>query len=408
MAQDFEFYQEREGCRNLVLFVHGFTGDGKKTWTNANNTSFPQLLLNDSTISENFDVASYNYFSELLNLFADAKEKARWLRDLLWKKTHKKERNLNIDELSNNLSSHMRFSLEQYDNIYVIAHSMGGLITKNLIKNELNLNGNTKIKLFISLAVPHQGASMSVLGSIISSNLQISNLNPVEQFINDLNQSWVYLDSKPVTKYFYGSYDNVVTKHSAVAIEKFKKDIIPVAEDHTTICKPENEKSIVYISVTKLIKEQFKNEKLDYVGFQKLPEVESTDLDNELFVLKLIIADIAGETQNNAKELFYNAEFVRKLFNSRHDKEQLEKLFTNIRQIYKDSYDKFLADENINSGLLLAEVHTKITEQDSILLKSLIPSLQNYHKKGMLHQLANDETNDIWWSKDKRVDKVKR
>ncbi|TQP72585.1 ABC-three component system protein, partial [Vibrio cholerae] len=312
------------------------------------------------------------------------------------------------DELSNNLSSHIRFSLDQYDNIYVIAHSMGGLITKNLIKNELTLNGNTKIKLFISLAVPHQGASMSVLGSIISSNLQISNLNPVEQFINDLNQSWVYLDSKPVTKYFYGSYDNIVTKHSAVAIEKFKKDIIPVAEDHTTICKPENAESIVYISVTQLIKEQFKNEKLDYVGFQKLSEIESIDLDNELFVLKLIIADIASDTQNNAKELFYNAEFVRKLFNSRYDKEQLEKLFTNIRQIYKDSYDKFLADENINSGLLLAEVHTKITEQDSILLKSLIPSLQNYHKKGMLHQLANDDTNDIWWCKSKKVDKVKR
>ncbi len=248
---------------------------------------------------------------------------------------------------------------------------------------------------------------MSVLGSIISSNLQISNLNPVEQFINDLNQSWVYLDSKPVTKYFYGSYDDVVTKHSAIAIEKIEKDIIAVAEDHTTICKPESDESIVYLSVIQFIKEQFKNEKLGNVGFQKLPDVENSDLDKELFVLKLIIADIACETQDNAKELFYNAEFVRKLFNSRHDKEQLKKLFTNIRQIYKDSYDKFLADENINSGILLSDVHTKITEQDSILLKSLIPSLQNYHKKGMLHQLANDQSCDIWWCKDKNIDEVR-
>ncbi|EMF8852324.1 hypothetical protein V4T45_004154, partial [Vibrio vulnificus] len=109
----------------------------------------------------------------------------------------------------------------------------------------------------------------------------------------------------------------------------------------------------------------------------------------------------------NAKELFYNAEFVRKLFNSRHDKEQLKKLFTNIRQIYKDSYDKFLADDSLNSGMLLSDVHTKITEQDSILLKSLIPSLQNFHKKGMLHQLANDQSSDIWWCKEKLLDKEK-
>ncbi|MUK30159.1 hypothetical protein GNP44_08665 [Aliivibrio fischeri] len=405
MAQDFEFYQKREDCRNLVLFIHGFTGDAEKTWMNANGYSFPKLLLNDSTITDNFDIASYNYFTELLNLFADVKEKARWLRDLIWKKTHKKERNLNIDELSNNLSSHFRFTLEQYDNIYVIAHSMGGLITKNLIKNELNQNNFTKVKFFISLAVPHQGASMSVLGNLISSNLQISNLNPVEHFINELNQNWVYLDSKPTTKYFYGSYDNVVTKYSAVAIDKIEKDIIAVPEDHTTICKPENDNSIVYQSVIQLIKEQLKNEKLDSVGFQKLPDIENSDLDKEIFVLKLIIADIASESQDNAKELFYNAEFVRKLFNSRHDKEQFEKLFTNIRQIYKDSYDKFLADKTVNSGMLLSEVHTKITEQDSLLLKSLIPSLQNFHKKGMLHQLANDQSNDIWWCKEKQLDK---
>lgn len=407
VAQDFEFYQKREDCRNLILFIHGFTGDAKKTWTNTNGTSFPSLLLSDPKISDNFDIASYNYFTELLNLFADVKEKARWFRDLIWKKTHKKERNLNIDELSNNLSSHFRFSLEQYDNIYIIAHSMGGLITKNLIKNELTKNNYTKVKFFASLAVPHQGATMAVLGQLISSNLQISNLNPVEQFINELNQNWVYLDSKPTTKYFYGNYDDVVTKHSAVAIDKIEKDIIPVPEDHTTICKPENETSLVYNSIAQLIKEQLKNETLDSAGFQKLPEVKSSDLDKEIFVLKLIVADIASDSQDNAKELFYNAEFVRKLFNSRHDKEQLKKLFTNIRQIYKDSYDKFLADDSLNSGMLLSDVHTKITEQDSILLKSLIPSLQNFHKKGMLHQLANDQSSDIWWCKEKLLDKEK-
>jgi hypothetical protein len=398
MEQDFTFYQQREKQNNLILFVHGFNGDANDTWCNANGNLFPSLLLENDYLNEHFDVASYNYFTTLFNLFADSKEKSRRIRDFIRNRTPKNERNLDIDELSNNLSNHLRFTLDQYDNIYIIAHSMGGLVTKSLISNELKRYGATKVRLFISLAVPHQGVALSVMGSLISSNLQISNLNPVEQFIVDLNRRWVNLDSKSPTKYFYGSYDKIVTKHSAIAIDKIENDIVSVAENHSSISKPENSSSIVCISVTKFIIDQHKNTQLNDVGFQYLPENKT--LDNELFVIKLIVADIADETQKHAKDLFFNAEYVRKLFSSKHDKKQLQKLFDNIRQLYKDSYEHYLADVSVNSGMLLAEVHTKITAQDSELLKSLIPALQIYHKKGMLHQMANDVDNDVWWSKD--------
>jgi hypothetical protein len=401
MEQDFVFCQQREDCNNLILFVHGFVGDAEKTWCNLNGNAFPAILLENDYINENFDVASYNYFTTLFDLFADSKEKVRRLRDMIWKRTHKKERNLDIDELSNNLSNHLRFTLEQYDNIYVVAHSMGGLVTKSLIANEIRRNGATKVRLFVSLAVPHQGASLSVIGSLISSNLQISNLNPVEKFIVELNRKWVALDLKPPTKYFYGSYDTVVTKHSAVAIDKIKTDIVSVTEDHNSISKPENSSSIVCISVIQFIVDQHKNTQLSAIGFQQIPE--NNVLDNELFVIKLILADVADETQQHAKELFFNAEYVRKLFSSKYDKVQLKKLFENIRQLYKDSYDNYLADGNVNSGMLLAEVHTKITAQDSALLKSLIPALQTYHKKGMLHLMANDVDNDVWWSRERNI-----
>ena len=275
----------------------------------------------------------------------------------------------------------------------------GGLITKSLISEELKQHGTTKVKLFISLAVPHQGAELSVLGGIISNNLQIDNLNPVKEFINKLNQRWVDLDAKPIAKYFYGNYDDFVTKHSAVAIDKIEKDIVSAAEDHNSISKPENESSIVYISVQQFLEETQKHSILHDKGFQKLPADQK--LNDELFVIKLIISDIAEESQTQAKELFFNAEYVRKLFNSRHDKKQIQQLYENIRQIYKDSYDGFLANGSMNSGQLLAEVHTKITDNDSKLLKILIPTLQSYHKKGMLHQLANDNGTDISWSQER-------
>lgn len=397
MDQDFIFYEQKEDCRNLILFVHGFTGDVESTWKNKNGNSFPELLLQNNHVKDNFDVASYSYFSTLLGLFA-VKSTYRKVTNYIFGKTKANEKNLDIEELASNLRNHIRFTLGQYDNIYVIAHSMGGLITKSLIVGDLIKDGMTKVKLFLSLAVPHQGAELSVVGGLISSNLQIKNLNPVEEFINTLNQQWINLE-KPTTKYYYGSYDTVVTKHSAVALDKYKKDIVSVKEDHNTISKPSDSTSILINSTLQFLTDAHKNTVLHDTGFQSLPEEEQ--LNDELFVIKLFVADISEESQVRAKELFFNAEYVRKLFNSRHDIKQIQELFDSIRQLYKDSYDWYLTKDSITSQELLADVHKKITDKDSCLLKSLIPTLKFYHKQGMLHQLANDKSMDIWWSQNR-------
>lgn len=399
--ENFIFYESKKSCRNLILFIHGFTGDIENTWTNKNGNSFPTLLLEDNYIKENFDIASYSYFTTLLNLFADAKEKFRFIKSLIRKETHKKEKNLDINELSNNLSTHIRFTLKQYDNIYIIAHSMGGLIIKNLINNEISKNGSTKIKLFVSLAVPHHGAELAVFGKLISNNLQILNLNPVQEFIASMNQNWISLDEKPTTKYLYGTYDDFVTKHSAVAVDKIEKDIISVPDDHTSISKPKDSSSIVYNIVKSFINDEYKHTQLYEAGRQQL--VDEEQYEEEIFVLKMIVADIAKPSRDNAKELFFNAEYMRKLLSSKYDQKHLDDLVENIRQLYKDCYDNYLADENINSGKLLSEVHSRISNQDSALLKSFIPALKLYHKKGMLHQMANNEELDIWWCRDRTL-----
>ncbi len=397
MENEFLFHHTNNDCKNLILFVHGFTGDVDETWRNKNGKTFPSLLVEDTEIHDSFDVASYSYFTTLLNLFADAKKKTRWVISKLWNKQHVKEKNLDINELSSNLSNHIRFTLDKYDNIYVIAHSMGGLIVKNLIANDLKEKGATKVRLFLSLAVPHYGATLAELGKLVSSNLQINNLSPVEEFIPKLNQTWIDLDLKPTTKYFYGGYDEIVTKHSAVSVDNIEKDVISLAADHSSICKPESKESLIFKSVIRFIKEEFRHTKLSNSGFQRLDNGDQ--FDNELFVIKLIVSGIAGDTQKNAKELYYNAEFMRKVLSSSHNKEELRQLFDNIRQLYKDCYDEYLADSGISSGKLLSNVHSRIADHDAKLLKTLSNSIKNYHKKGMLHQLANDENQDIWWSK---------
>lgn len=394
------FFQKNNDSKNLVLFIHGFTGD-IQTWSHSNGSTFPDLILKNDYVNKNFDVAAYEYFSLLLDICSKGRNAFKTIASLFRRKTQKKEKNIDISELSNNLKTQIRFELAQYDNIFIVAHSMGGLITKDLIVKDIVETGQTNIRLFISLAVPHLGSEKAVLGSLISSNLQVDNLRPLSDFIGNLNQQWIKLPNKPIVKYIYGTHDDYVPKVSAESIEIEDKDVCSFPEDHESISKPKDESNTLVKAVCIFLEDANKYTCLKNSGYLTLNDNDAYQ--DELFVLKLLLAEIDPDIRGNAQELFLNAEFSRKLLKSRDDRAKLSELFENIQQLYRDSYDKYLGQKGENSNLLLAEVHEKITSEDSRLLQTITPFLKLYHKKGMLHQLANDESSNIWWSKDRDV-----
>jgi hypothetical protein len=399
---EIQFFSTKKNSQ-LILFVHGFTGN-IETWNNTGGTSFPELLLTDIEIQNNFDVACYEYYSKFLDPFSAATQKFNKVKSLFKRFYFKPTRNLCIEQIASHLESTIRFRLAGYENIVLIAHSMGGLIAKKVIIDDFNKQGFSKIKLFISLAVPHQGAELATLGSLISKDIQIENLRPVGPFVNELNRNWIELKPKPVTKYFYGTYDKIVPQPTAISMDSEKTDAIAVNEDHISICKPENTDNLVFIAIDELIKDYLKELKdTEDTIFSRLDDIKAYD--DELFVLKLIVADVHQSTISYAKELFLNAEIVRKKIRNKHDKKSLVDLYDKIRELYKDSYNKFLHGEPANSGLLVSEVHEKITNQDEQSLRTVIPIIKAYHKKGMLHQMANNLKDDIWWTEEKKLTK---
>ncbi|MBF4385881.1 hypothetical protein EAY10_19160, partial [Vibrio anguillarum] len=79
--------------------------------------------------------------------------------------------------------------------------------------------------------------------------IQIENLAPLNDFIHKINDFWLKTSLRPTTKYFYGVSDKVVSKTSAVPIDKEKSDVISVEENHTSITKPENVNNTTYCAV---------------------------------------------------------------------------------------------------------------------------------------------------------------
>ncbi len=395
----------QQNKKNLILFVHGFCG-GEATWRNGEARSFPELFADDLEISENYDIAHFSYFTKLLNLFAKAGKVSTLVKRMFGTSHGKLANNISIGEIGNLLRTEIRFKLQTYDNIIVVAHSMGGLVTKSAITKDIEEKTPSKIKLFISLAVPHQGAEAATFGKLISDNLQIEGLSPLNDFIHKINDEWLKTSLRPATKYFYGVHDSVVKKTSAVPIDKEKSDAISVDEDHSSITKPENPGSTIVMAVKQIILDFEKND--PGISTLELKQLEDeTDFDDELFVLKLISADIHNTTIREAKEAFLNAEYIRKIFSSSSDQKRLAELYAKIRKIYQTSYTKYLHDGIPNSGLLLADVHETIIKEDKNFLDTFILFINAIHKQGMLHQLANSKDDNIWWVKDGSIDSLR-
>lgn len=119
---------------------------------------------------------------------------------------------------------------------------------------------------------------------------------------------------------------------------------------------------------------------------------------DEVFVLKLLLADVHNASIMHSKEHFLNAEYARKLFSSVADQSKLRNLYEKIRTIYQNFYEHHVANSERSSTTLVGAVHQKIIAEDAAYLKVALPMLQGLHKLGMLHQLANDLGDTVWWS----------
>jgi hypothetical protein len=307
--------------KGLILFVHGFTG-GQDTWKHPNYDAFYELLSQDAYMAEHYDIAYFEYYTKLLNIIATTHGMFSRFSSLFSKSLAKTQKNNSVSEIAQLLETELRFRVQAYDRIVVIAHSMGGLVTKTCIVNDLKGRNTGKIKLLISLAVPHLGADLATFGKLLSGNSQIKDLAPTGDLCVTINNDWVKLEKKPDIKYFYGTNDSVVSKNSACGMDSVDQDVIACHEDHLTICKPAGYQSTVYLAAVDIIKNLdsalLDSEEIDYQDLETDGQFQ-----DELFVLKLMLADVHDSTVKNAKYHFLNAEYVRKYLRSDSDQRKL-------------------------------------------------------------------------------------
>jgi len=172
--------REAHGAKRAIVFVHGVFGSADSTWRNSKTgVTWPDLLLTD----QDFD----GYSIYLLHYPTSWSSGSPTIPQIAEKK---------LDELK-------ALRLFQHKQIYFIAHSMGGLVTKRMLVQlnspDLEALGNLdKVKAVMTLSTPSRGALSAEVAREIIGNPQLSDMarDSLNSFLQSLSIDWKRLRDK--------------------------------------------------------------------------------------------------------------------------------------------------------------------------------------------------------------------
>ena len=376
----------------LIIFIHGISGDDS-TWYK-DDKYFKDLLLENEDIKKQYDCVHFNYESGYfyMSSWRNAKNalKTMALKIGLDLKT---KNDLTIEDIADILKTDLEYKYCDYSEILIIAHSMGGLIGKKYILENLEKH---KVKLFFSLATPYQGSNKAYFIPCSSGFSQ--NLKPVSDAVMDISKKWIETENiwLPKTFYILGKNDFLVSKNNGYSFESILRNngsdykLIPTEDDHSTISKVDSN-SRVFLAIKKEILEHIKKKKVT----EEEVLFNSEDYNAMQFVVKMITAKVLKSTVDSSKLSYFHFEIIyRKL--SKPEQIKLKLLSDKIKQLYFTKYTKFELNQILSSTELILEIKNELQEKDQDYYTFENKMLEHLHKFGLLHSLADREEDIIW------------
>lgn len=222
--------------KRLLLFVHGLGGAGEATWRRPGCPGFAELIQNDHALRDACDVAFFEFPTTLFRL--PFSTKAPRIRDL-----------------AEGLRSQIELRYPNYDSIALICHSLGGLIARKYLVEELKRKSKLRVDKLLLFAVPNHGAALASVASHISwKNGQLIQLCRNSELIEELNTDWSNLDMSGVqVRYVVAGQDRVVDKQSAIK-EWGNKNVDSILDaGHISVVKPQSPTDLAFLILRRFV-----------------------------------------------------------------------------------------------------------------------------------------------------------
>lgn len=262
-APDWIIYDREHPNPVAVVFVHGIFGTTQGTWTNKNGTTFFELIKRNKGVGNKIDVYAFGYTSEMVE-----------------------EGSLDIYSAAEKLDSYLtNDKVWDYKTVVFVGHSMGGLVTMQLLLNKRHRL--SQVPLVVFYATPQEGSTLSSIGELFLPNPALSQMVPDDPagFIFALDNNWAHMFDDPnykklkprmvcahETKSVYGL--PVVSKFSATRFCDGARNGIGGA-DHISITKPLSERDQAVVILANELRDVLGTERaprLDLFGFNKVGE----------------------------------------------------------------------------------------------------------------------------------------
>lgn len=211
--------------KKAVLFVHGLAGR-MDSWG-----TFKSLIEDDDELD--YAPFFYVYPSALIRTFPLFQSKYGDIR-----------------ALSNGLKTYIDYTLDKYDEIVLVAHSLGGLIVRQYLLDQKIASRKTKTKKVIFYAVPHEGAELAKVASLISfGHRHLKQLCKNSQFLDTLNDLWATtkIENDYEFRIILATEDKVVSPQSAKSNFRHLSPENVNGKDHRTIVKPNGKNDLIFI-----------------------------------------------------------------------------------------------------------------------------------------------------------------
>lgn len=229
------------GIRNnkksaAIIFIHGFLGDPYATWG-----KFPQLIKSDFLL-DSLDIYTLGYSTKL-----SPDIRGIWCCDS------------SIENLAFLLKTELETSpLNDYTELNIVAHSMGGLIAQQAFL--INNNDYGKLKNLIMFGTPSNGLKKVIPVSWFKK--QLADMDEKSRFITELRKQWkLKITDNPKFNLSVCGGDRDEFVPASSSLSPFSVDVRKIVYgNHIEIVKPENIDSLSY----RIVQSSILGKKNDY------------------------------------------------------------------------------------------------------------------------------------------------
>lgn len=219
-----------EESDNLILFLHGFSGEASDTFG-----EIPNMLLKEKDIN-GWDMRPLGY-SQFVN---------PELGKEIWAGIY------DIERIAEELSVSIVFKFKEYSRIAIVAHSLGGLVAQKAIL-KLKPKHRERISHLIMFGTPSNGIDANLLEE--NWNKKYVEMSSNGEFITSLRSSWreTFNDGLPFKLKVAASTNDEYVHYSSCFSGFDEDDCVLVEGDHMRMVKPKSAENDSYQLIVKTL-----------------------------------------------------------------------------------------------------------------------------------------------------------